>query len=80
VLSVSGRERMFNGWAAASGAKRIDLSAGIAWFGDILKIEAPFVEIGPRSVFAKSAVGVRQQPVGEGLRRARPRRPWRRGA
>ena len=27
ALSVSGRERMFNGWAAASGEKRIDFSA-----------------------------------------------------
>ena len=59
-MSVSGRERMFNGWAAASREKRIIFPARIAWFGDILKIEAPFVEIGPRSVFAKSAVGVRQ--------------------
>jgi hypothetical protein len=38
ALSVSGRERMFNGWAAASGEKRIDFSAGVAWFGDILII------------------------------------------
>src|SRR5271165_3159984 len=27
ALSVSGRERMFNGWAAASGEKRINFSA-----------------------------------------------------
>jgi hypothetical protein len=60
ALSVSGRERMFNGWAAASGEKRIDFSAGIAWFGDILNIEESLLEIGPRSVFDKSAVGVRQ--------------------
>jgi hypothetical protein len=60
ALSVSGRERMFNDWAAASGEKRIDFSAGVAWFGDILNIEAPFVEIGPLSVFDKSVVGVRQ--------------------
>jgi hypothetical protein len=26
ALSVSGRERMFNDWAAASGEKRIDFS------------------------------------------------------
>ena len=51
ALSVFGRETMFNGWAAASGQKRINFSAGIAWFGDILNIEGPFVEIGPRSVF-----------------------------
>jgi len=60
ALSVSGRERMFNGWAAASGEKRIDFFAGIAWFGDILTIEESFVEIGPRSVFDKSVVGGRQ--------------------
>ena len=50
-MSVSGRERMFNSWAAASEEKRIDFSAGVAWFGDILNIEESFVEIGPRSVF-----------------------------
>jgi len=33
ALSASGRGRMFNGWAAASGEKRIDFSAGVAWFG-----------------------------------------------
>ena len=60
ALSVSGRERMFNGWTAASGEKRIDFSAGVAWFGDILKIEGSFVEIGPRSDFDKSVVGGRQ--------------------
>ncbi len=80
ALSVSGRERMFNGWAAASGAKRIDLSAGIAWFGDILKIAAPFVEIGPRSIFAKSAVGVRQRQWGRVCAGPDPAGPGRRGA
>ena len=30
-------ERMFNGWAAASGEKRFDFSAGVAWFGAILR-------------------------------------------
>ena len=59
ALMASGRERMFNGWAAASGEKRIDLSERIAWFCDILNIEGSFVEIGPRSVFRNSAVGVR---------------------
>ncbi len=39
--------------------ERIDLSAGIAWFGDILNIEGPLVEIGSRSVFGNSALGVR---------------------
>ena len=36
ALSASGRERMLKGWAAAGGEKRIDFSAGVAWFGDIL--------------------------------------------
>ena len=53
-------ERMFNGWAAASGEKRIDFSAGVAWFGDILNVEGSLMEFGLRSVFDKSAVGVRQ--------------------
>ena len=60
ALSVSGRERMFNGWAAASGEKRIDFSAGVAWFGDILNVEGSLMEIGPLSVLANSVVGVRQ--------------------
>ena len=59
-MSASGHERMVYGPTAASEGKRIDLSAGIAWFGDIMSIEGPFVEIGPCSVFGKSAVGVRQ--------------------
>ena len=60
ALSVSGHERMVNGGAVASGEERFDFSAGIARFGDIMNIEWPFVEIGSRSVFGKSAVGVRQ--------------------
>jgi len=59
-LSVSGRERVFNDWAAASREKRINFPAGIAWFGDILNIEGPLLEIRPRSVFANSAVGDKQ--------------------
>jgi len=51
---------MFNDWAAASREQQINFSAGIAWFGDILNIEEPLMEIGPRSVFANSAVGSRQ--------------------
>ena len=50
ALRASGHERMANSWAAASGEKRIDFSARIASFGDILKIDGPLVEIGPRSV------------------------------
>ena len=48
-----GHERMVKGPTAASKEQRIDFSAGIVWFGDILNIEGPFVEIGPRSVFDK---------------------------
>jgi hypothetical protein len=57
ALSVSGRERMFNGWAAASGEEKFDLSEAIARFGDILNREGPLIEIGPSSVFLNSAVG-----------------------
>ena len=53
ALSASGHERMVKGPTAASKEQRIDFSAGIAWFGDILNIEGPFVEIGPRLVFDK---------------------------
>ena len=59
ALSVSGRERMFNGWAAASGEKWIGLSEEIAWFGDILNIDGPLVEIGSRSVFDNRSAGAR---------------------
>ncbi len=57
ALSVSGRERMVDGRATASGEKRIDFSAAIAWLGDIVNIEGLLLEIGPRSVFLNSAVG-----------------------
>ncbi len=67
ALSVSDRERMFNGWAAASEDKRIDFSARVAWFGDILNVEGSLMEIGPRSVFANSSVG---QAVASGGRSA----------
>ena len=60
ALSASGHEGVVKGPTAASREKRFDFSAGIAWFGDILNIEGPFVEVGPRSFFDKSAVGVRQ--------------------
>ena len=59
ALSASGHERMFNGWAAASWEKRIDFSAGVAWFGDILIVGGPDLEIGPRSVFANHCAGAR---------------------
>jgi hypothetical protein len=63
ALSASGHERMVNVRAAATGGKRTDLSARIAWFGnmlnfgDILNMGGPLVEIGSRSVFVNSAVG-----------------------
>ncbi len=60
ALSAAGHERTVNGRAAASGEKRIDFSLGIAWFGDILNIDGPHVEIGSRSVFANLTVGARQ--------------------
>jgi len=62
-MSASGPDRMVNGRAAASGEKRIDLFEEIAWFGnmlnfgDILNMDGPLVEIGPRSVLGNSAVG-----------------------
>jgi len=52
--------RMVNGRAAASGEKKFDLSEAVARFGDILNREGSFVAIGSRSLFDKSAVGVRQ--------------------
>ena len=61
-MSASGHERVVND-RAASGEKRMDLSEEIAWFGntlnfgDILNMDGPLVEIGPRSVFVNSAVG-----------------------
>ena len=36
ALSASGHERMVKGPTAASKEQRIDFSAEIAWFGDIL--------------------------------------------
>jgi hypothetical protein len=69
AMSVSSRERMFNGWVAAeSGEKRIDFSAGVAWFGDILNYRRAAPPDRPRSTFANSVVGVGQYPAGEGLR------------
>jgi hypothetical protein len=59
ALSASGHERMVNGRAAASAGKRIDLSEEIAWFGDILSIDDPLVEIGSRSVFDNLRAGAR---------------------
>jgi hypothetical protein len=72
ALSASGHETVVNDRAAASGEKRMDLSEEIAWFGntlnfgDILNMDGPLVEIGPRSVFGKS--GSRWQAVASGGR------------
>jgi hypothetical protein len=41
-----------------------DLSAGIAWFGDIIKIGGVLVEIGARSVFGNPTVGDRDASGG----------------
>ena len=60
ALSASGQMRTVYGPMEASEEKRMDFSVGIARFGDILNIEGPLLEIGPRSVFANPAVGVRQ--------------------
>jgi len=60
ALSASGRERMVKGPTAASEAKRIDFSARVAWFGDILNVEGSLMELGPRLDFANSDVGSRQ--------------------
>ena len=39
ALSVSGRERMFNGWAAARGEKRMIFSVRIARFSALMATE-----------------------------------------
>ena len=63
ALSALAHVRMVDGRPAASGEKGIDLSEGIAWFGnilnfsDILNMDGPLVEIGSRSAFGNSAVG-----------------------
>ncbi len=59
---------MVNRYPAASGEEKFDSPEAIARFGDILSMEGPIVEIGPRSVFANSVVGVWQPPAGEGPR------------
>ena len=52
---------MVNGWAAASEDKRMVFAVEIAWFGAILKYrERPIIEIGLRSLFPNSGVGIRQ--------------------
>ena len=68
ALSVSGRGRMFNGWAAASEEKRIDFSAVVAWFGDILNVGGSLMEIGPRPVFAIRLSVSDSSHRGKGLR------------
>ena len=68
VLSVFGRERCSTVGRRRVGRNELIFSAGIACFGDILRIEGPLVEIGSRSVFVNQVVGGRQSPAGEGLR------------
>ena len=61
ALSVSGLERMVKGPTAASKEQRIDFSAGIAWFGDILNNRGVrSSRLDPVRSLHKSAVGVRQ--------------------
>jgi hypothetical protein len=60
TLSAPSHERKVNGSGAASGEEKFDLTEGIARFGDILNIDGPLIEIGSRSVFDNSGVGVRQ--------------------
>ena len=48
--------RKVSGPTAARGEKRIDLSEEIAWFGDILNIDDPLVEIGSPSVLTRRSV------------------------
>jgi hypothetical protein len=45
--SASGHERMVNGGAAASGEERFVFSAGIARFGDIMKLRGRSSRSGP---------------------------------
>ncbi len=69
ALSVSGHERMVNGYSAESGEEKFDLPEAIARFGDILNNkERPLVEIGSRSVAGTSQRGgVRARPDPAGL-------------
>ncbi len=82
ALSASGRERMVYGRAAASEDKRIDLAEETAWFGcvlnfgDILNMDGPLVEIGPRLVFDNNSVVGGWQYNQRGTVRARPDPRW----
>src|SRR5271157_4377424 len=71
AFSASGHEGAVDGWTATSGEKTIDFSEQIAWFGDILKIVGPFVEIGLRLLFDKSPVGETQYAAERGAWSAR---------
>jgi len=57
----------------------MDLSEGITWFGnilhfgDILNMDGPLDEIGPRSVFANWVVGRWQWPAGKSPGTPKPR-------
>ena len=60
ALRASGHESWSTVRQQRVGKKGIHFSAAIARFGDILMIEVVLVEIGPRSLFDKSTVRVRQ--------------------
>jgi len=60
ALITFGLERVVRGRAAMNGKEKFDSPEAIVRFGDILSRDGPIVEIGPRSVFANSAVGSRQ--------------------
>ena len=70
-LRGSSQERMVYGPTATRGKKRIDLSSGIAWFGDILKaIEGRSSPSGPvRSLACRWSVSGSSQ---RGRVRGRP--------
>ncbi len=52
------------------GKKRINFSVGIAWFGDILNIDAPLVEIGSCSTLCQFGGWLHAVSQREGLRMA----------
>ncbi|MGA2701486.1 MAG: hypothetical protein ABSH35_10350 [Isosphaeraceae bacterium] len=54
ALSATDHERAANGCGAASGKEKFDSPEAIARFGDILNMDCPLVEIGPRSIFGNS--------------------------
>jgi len=59
AFSASGHQGAVNGWTAASQEKRWIFRWNCPSC-DILNVEGPLVEVGPRSVFVNPAVGSRQ--------------------